>query len=202
MLAACGNKGGTTTTNDGADSLGVDTTRLSAAAVAPAEKAFDIHDYLEMMEAMACPRFMRDTADVKFMQYALIDIDGDGQHEVMVNDDNQKYVAVFAIVGDSIEMLADADVCCDLEFYKGAVGFSGYYTPGRSAAGASIVKNSRCAEDYYMETKFDIFNDEMELEYESYYVNNEPSDEESCNKFQERLGETVTVEPEWQTINR
>ena len=167
----------------------------------PTAKPFDIHVYLAQMEADACPRFLRDTTDVKFVDYALVDIDGDGQQEVWVRDTVQQYQVVYAIVGDSIAMLADADVCCELQFYDGAVGFNGYYTPGRGVAGATIVRDSRPAENYFQEVCIDIFND-METLDESYYINDEPSDEESCRQFCDKLGDQISIEPEWRPIGR
>lgn len=171
---------------------------ISCMTVQAQTSDFDFGKYHKAMLEEAYPRFAKSTEPVRFKDYALIDVDGDGKLEVWVRgDDGQDYQGVFAIVGDSVQLLADADVCSELEFYKGAVGYKGYYSPGRVCEGASVVRNSRRAEWYWKEVYFNIFSDEQETESEDYCINDKDATEEDCEKFKEKLGDKITLEPVW-----
>ena len=162
---------------------------------------FDFSRYHQKMLESANVRFAKSAEDIKFKEFALIDIDGDGQREVWVRgDEGQDYQGVFSLHGDTVEVLAEADVRSELKFYKGAVGYDGYYGDGRVMRGASMLKNSRCVHDYSEETKFNIFSDEQEMLLESYWVDNKVATAEQCERFREQLGEEVELDPVWHAI--
>ena len=121
--------------------------------------AFDIYKYKDYILSDAYPRYAKSADPVRIVEYALIDIDDDGQDELWVRgDDGQDYQGVFAIVGDSAVLLADADVRSDIVLYKNAVGYRGYYGDGRVCNGASVLKNSRRVAYYWEEYKFNSFS--------------------------------------------
>jgi len=162
---------------------------------------FDFNKYKDAMLANACPRFAKSDADVRFVEYALLDIDEDGQPEVWVRgDEGQDYQGVFAIDGDTIVLLADADVCSELHFCKNTVGFHCYISPGRVYEGYSVLKNSRIVSSCNKEMEFNIFSDNQETTYESYVVNDKEVDEDGYNAFVNSLGDEYKPQPVWITI--
>ncbi|MBO4810737.1 MAG: hypothetical protein J5552_04145 [Prevotella sp.] len=157
-------------------------------------EAFDFERYHEAMLEQAFPRYAKSAEDVRFVEYALIDIDGDGRPEVWVRgDEGQDYQGVFAIAGDSAILLADADVRSEIMLYKNAVGYDGYYGDGKVMSGATVVKNSRPAESYYEDYQFNIFSEEQETLDETYYLNGKLSTAEECKAFREQLGDTIAA---------
>lgn len=150
---------------------------------------FDITKYLEQMKENEELRFAFGAYELK--EYALTDLDGDGKNELCVRDSAVNYEAYYAILGDSVELIAYADGGTDLEFYKSAVGYSAYYSPGRSVQGARMLKNSVPTDYYISEEEFNIFSDEQEVTRESYYMNGEFVEKEDIEKFVEQLGEPV-----------
>ncbi|MBR3454335.1 MAG: hypothetical protein IKH26_03320 [Bacteroidaceae bacterium] len=160
---------------------------------------FDISKYLEQMEDNPELRFGIGEYQVK--EYALADIDGDNKNEVWVRDTTFHYEAIYVVDGDSVHLVAYADGCTELTFYKNAVAYNAYYTPGRSCQGAQMLKDSKLTEYYFSEVQWNIFSEEQEVTDEMYYINNKSATSEECEKFVEKLGEPVE-EPElkWQPI--
>lgn len=180
------------------------TLTLSAFAQNPvkgSDNGFDFDKYKDTMQEFAIPRFAKSEAPVVFVEYALVDIDGDGLPEVWVRgDEGQDWQGVFSVEGDSVVLLADADVTSEISFYKNAVGYSGYISPGRVDEGFSVIKNSRIVASCEKHMEFNIFSDEHEVYYEDYTVNNKDVDEETYNDFVIGLGEKIKIEPLWHRI--
>lgn len=160
---------------------------------------FDMSKFPEGTFNGAYPRYPLSSDPVEFIAYTYIDVDGDGKPELWLRDENQRYNAVYAIVGDSLELLADADARSDMEFYKGAVGYSGYYGSGKYCEGATVVRNSRPA-DYYMEEVIFSMEDNETILDEIYYLNDKESTSDECDKFRESLGEKIERHPVWHPI--
>jgi len=164
------------------------------------DKSFDFNKYKESIDREAfylC--FWDDT--LKYEDYALIDIDEDGKPELWVrSEEEQSWQGVFAINGDSVVFLAYADRCCDLVFYKNAVGYSSYVSPGNVDVGCCVLKDSRIVASAFKHVEFNTFSDEMEIEDESYIVNDEDTEKESFDRFVQQLGETIVIEPVWHKI--
>ena len=176
---------------------------LAAVLSAMAQDAgtgFNFEKYQAAMQEWALPRFMKSADSVRFMDYALIDIDNDGKPEVWVrSDEGQDWQGVFALEGDSVMLLADADVTSELSFYTNAVGFSGYISPGLIDEGFSVLKDSHIIASCNKHLEIDIFSD-METLYEEYIVNGESTDEDGYNAFVQKLGDAITVTPVWHKI--
>lgn len=165
------------------------------------EQSFDFSKYEEAMLRDAYPRYSKSAEDVRFKDYAFVDIDGDGLPEVWVRgDEGQDFQAVYSISGDSVCMLASADTRSEIIFYKGAVGYDGYYGDGRVCRGGTIVRNSAPAESYEMEYVFNIFSDEQEMLRETYFLNNKMTTAEACETFASQLGDSVSVSPVWHSV--
>lgn len=161
-------------------------------------QSFDIHKYLEQMMEMPTDRF--NIGDVELKEFALIDIDGDGINEIWVRGD-LNYQALYTVEGDKVNKIAYADGSTDLTFYKKAVGYSAYYSPGRSMNGAQMLKNSRLADSFDSEIVFDNSSDDEEVISEEYWFNGEKSTEKAFNKFLKKLGKPVaTPQPVWHSI--
>lgn len=177
---------------------------ISAAAQNPVNEdneIFDFDKYKDAMYEMATPRFAKSEEPVRFIEYALIDIDSDGISEVWVRgDEGQDWQGVFSVIGDSVVLLADADVTSEIKFYKNAVGYSGYISPGVVDMGVSVLKGSRIVSSAYMHYEFNIFSDEQEMYDEDYIVNDKYTDKESFDEYERSLGETITIEPVWQSV--
>ena len=160
---------------------------------------FDMSKYHSDMFKGAYPRYSISSDPVEFIAYTYIDVDGDGKPELWLRDENQNYSAVYALVGDSLELLADADARSEIEFYKGAVGYSGYYSSGRYCEGATIVRNSRPAEYYWEDITFSMEDNETILE-ESCYLNGKEATPDECDTFSATLGEKIERHPIWHPI--
>ena len=167
------------------------------------KKSFDFNKYRDviMNEYAFPPRFAKSADDVVLKDYALVDIDGDGKPELWVRgDEGQDWQGVFSLDGDSLTLLADADVCSEIKVYKNAVGYHSYISPGQVDEAYSVLKNSRIISSAEMNMKFNIFSDDQEVEYEGYSINDKEVDEDTYNDFVLKLGDTVEVTPEWIAI--
>ena len=214
MIAACSSKtenkavtfDDETTTESAVDTEDEATGGDEATAAAPDDDAaaadFDYARYHKAILEQARLRFIRGEDPIRLVEYALVDIDGDGKPEIWVRgDEGQCYEGVFAIVGnDSVELLADDDWYSELEFYKGAVGYSGYYGTGTLLEGYSTVKDSRRKYSIWKEVHFDIFTEEHEVEGEQYRYNDEDITEEEYDALVEKLGERVAPDTTWVKI--
>ena len=195
-LAACNQQKGTNTT---------DAATSDSLAQAEAENTvfdnFDIMKYKDKIEDQAFYRFAKSTEDVRLVDYTLIDIDGDGQPELWVRgDDGQDYQGVFAIQDDSLIALAEADACSQLEFYKNAVGFTSYISPGRVDEGYSVLKDSHIIQSCEKHVELDIFTNDLDVIDEYYTVNDHETDEDGYNQFVTQLGDTIPMSPVWHQI--
>jgi len=160
---------------------------------------FDIGKYVEQMEDN--PELRYGIGEYQLKEYALADIDGDNKNEVWVRDTTMNYEAIYAVEGDSVQLIAYADGATELTFYKNAVAYNAYYSPGRSCQGAQMLKDSKLTEYYFSEVHWNIFSEEQEVTDEMYDINGKSATSEECEKFVEKLGEPVG-EPElkWQPI--
>ena len=176
-------------------------TPLSMAA--QEKKSFDFNKYREviMNEYAFPPRFAKSADDVVLKDYALVDIDGDGKPELWVRgDESQDWQGVFSLDGDSLTLLADADVCSEIKVYKNAVGYHSYISPGQVDEAYSVLKNSRIISSAEMNMKFNIFSDDQEVEYEGYSINDKEVDEDTYREFVLKLGDVIEVKTEWIAI--
>ena len=165
------------------------------------EKRFDINKYKDAILEYAIPRFAKSAEDTVLKDYALVDIDGDGKSELWVRgDESQDWQGVFSLDGDSLTLLADADVCSDIKVYKNAVGYHSYISPGQVDEAFSVLKDSRIASSAEMHMEFDIFSDDQEVKYEDYSIDDKEVDEDTYNAFVVQLGDAVEVKPEWIAI--
>lgn len=165
------------------------------------KKSFDINQYKDAILEFAIPRFAKSAEDVRLKDYALVDIDGDKNPELWVRgDEGQDWQGVFSLDGDSLTLLADADVCSEIKVYKNAVGYQSYISPGRVDEAFSVLKKSRIISSAEMHMEFNIFSDDQEVKYEDYLINDKPVNEDTYNEFVLKLGDTVEVKPEWKTI--
>ena len=201
---ACGNKGSQASVD--ADSTQVATDTLGTAGV-PQDSvtmaAFDINKYVDEMVDKAMVWYSKGADDVRLIAYALVDVDGDGHPEVWVKgDEGQDYQGVYSIVNDTVTLLASSDVRSELEFYKGAVGFSGYYGDGLSRKGFTFVKNSREGDSYFHENKFDNSSEEQEDLYDEFMKNGDDCSEEEWARAEQLLGDTISLSPVWHPIER
>ncbi len=172
---------------------------LALGCQAQEKKNFDINKYKDViLKEYAYPRYAKSADDTVLKDYAFIDIDGDGKSELWVRgDESQDWQGVFSLDGDSLTLLADADVCSEIKVYKNAVGYHSYISPGQVDEAYSVLKDSRIVSSAEMNMKFDIFSDEQEVEYEGYAVNGKEVDEDTYNEFVQKLGDIVEVTPEW-----
>ncbi len=200
-LVGCGQKTGNTTPSADKNQEVKDDVEMEADDIAETsdDEEFDISKYVEEMQDN--PEIRMPVGDIVLTEYALVDIDGDGKNEVWVRGENN-YEALYTLEKDGLGLIAYADGATDLTFYKNAVAYSAYYTPGHSYSGAQIIKNSRLAEYYAEQVDFDAYSDEQEVTDENYIMNGEVSTADACEAFQKKLGEPVDApEPMWQPIN-
>ncbi len=182
--------------------LGITMTCCGQNAAQSDSGAFDITKYLNQIKENDELRYVFTSDELAPKEYALVDIDGDGKSELMVRDTEIHYQAVYTIEGDSLWMLAYADGCTDLEFYKNGVGYQAYYSPGRAYDGIGTLQNSRHGDRYMHEVKFDIAGDQDEVEYETFFINSEMVTAEDIEAFKKKMGEPVEAPAaEWLPID-
>ena len=129
----------------------------------------------------------------------MIDIDGDDHPEVWVRgDEGQYYQGVYSVVNDSVTLLASSDVRSELIFYKGAVGFGGYYGDGLSRKGFTTLRNSRPVDWYFNEDKYSAETEETI--YSNMTKNGEDISEAEWEKAEQLLGDPISVTPAWRPI--
>jgi len=160
---------------------------------------FNFGHYHKAMLEQATVRYPDDTCAIRFKEYCLIDIDGDGKAEVWVRgDDCHEYQGVFALGGDSVALLAESDSYSELLFHKGAVSFDGFYGEGRSIRGASKIKRSCRVTTYYEEIKVNAFAENEVVEYEKYVIDGRKATALECLRFRQSLGDSIhIIHPIW-----
>ena len=169
-------------------------------AQAQEDKSFDFNKYRESIDRNVYYHCIWDDS-LNYVDYALIDLDADGKPELWVRtDEEQSWQGMYAICGDSVEFLAYADRCCDMVFFKNAVGYQSYVSPGHAEQGYCMLKDSRVVASAFMQMDFNIFSDEMEIESEYYIVNDKYTEKENFERFVEQLGGTIDIEPVWHKI--
>ena len=160
---------------------------------------FDISKYIEKLQEN--PGLRISMGDPVPTEYALIDLDGDGKNELWVRGENN-YEALYTFENNGLELIAYADGATDLTFYKNAVAYSAYYSPGHYYSGAQIIKNSRLAEYYDEQVDFDMYSDgQQEVTSEIYTMNGADATDEECEAFRQQLGEPIDApQAEWHSI--
>ena len=169
-------------------------------AWAQEDNPFDFDKYRASIDQEAYYQCVWDDA-LNYVDYALIDIDEDGKSELWVrSEEEQSWQGVFAIDGDSVVFLAYADRCCSIVFFKNAVGYRSYVSPGRAEERYCVLNDSRIVASAFKSQEFDIFSEDMETEYKSFMVNDEDAEEADFDRFVQQLGEPVEMEPVWHKI--
>lgn len=199
MLMACGNKGNSQkaeVVDETEETEALDSSQPEEAEAEVVDKPFDFSIYEKTFLENAEELYYVDDEPIRFIDYAFIDIDGDGKMEVWVRS-GQGYEGVYAIDGDNAEQLSRADNCSVLVFYKGAVGYNGDYGTGVSREGYSVVKNSRLADSFTMEHQFNVYSDEHETLEENYTHNSESITGEEFQQLKNQLGETIEPKVTW-----
>ncbi len=139
-LVSCGQKSNTTYKADlEQDGEELDEMEDNDVAETGDDEEFDINKYIEEMQDN--PEIRIPMVDIVLTEYALVDIDGDGKNEVWVRGENN-YEALYTLENDGLGLIAYADGATDLTFYKNAVGYSAYYTPGHSYSGRRLSKTA------------------------------------------------------------
>lgn len=175
---------------------------FAIAMMAATSADFDFSRYHKAMLEKARVRYPQDTCEIRFKEYCLIDIDGDGRAEIWVRgDDCHEYQGVFALGGDSVAVLAESDSYSELSFHKGAVSFDGFYGEGRTISGASKIRRSCRVSTYYEEVKVNAFGEDEEVEYENYVIDGRKATALECLRFRESLGDTIRIiHPIWFSV--
>jgi len=169
-------------------------------ARAQEDNSFDFDKYRASIDKEAFYQCLWDDA-LNYVDYALIDIDEDGKPELWVrSDEEQSWQGVFAIEGDSVVFLAYADRCCSIVFFKNAVGYNSYVSPGRAEEGYCVLNESCIVASAFKYKEFDIFSEDMATEYESFMLNDEDAEEADFDRFVQELGEPIEIEPVWHEI--
>lgn len=165
-------------------------------------EAFDITKFLDQIKDNPELRYGLSSEELSPKEYALVDIDGDGQNELMVRDTLIHYQAIYTIEGDSLWMLAYKDGCTDLEFYKNGVGYQAYYSPGHAYDGVGMLQNSRHGDWYVHQVDFDISSEDSVVEGDMFLINGEMVSAEDIEAFKKKLGEPVEAPvAEWLPID-
>ncbi len=83
--------------------------------------------------------------DIEFMEYALIDVDHDGQSELWLRNGEANYEAIFSLADDNPHILIDANERMPFSFFPSAIQASGGCGTGCNMATIAVLKNSRLA---------------------------------------------------------
>ncbi len=161
------------------------------------KQEFDINRYIDQMNAFAAPLYAASSDPILFTEYALIDIDRDGQPEVWVRSKEQYYDAVFSISDGKVNLLADADGRTDLVFFLHGVGSQGSCGTGCAMSSYSLINKSRQTATLLSMVQYNMDGD---IEESRYYIGDNECSEEAIFKEMDKLGKEITVNPKWKKI--
>ena len=152
--------------------------------------SFDISKYAESM-----------TSDMIY-EYALIDIDLDGKPEIWVRNSEGYYDAVYAIAGNKVDLLAEADGRTAIVFFENGVGSQGSCGTGCAQNNFCILRESRVVHrvswiDVY---SFDANGDFSSAE-SNYNKDDKECTEEEALELSNQLGETYGINPTWHPVD-
>jgi hypothetical protein len=153
-------------------------------------QSFDISKYLESM-----------TNDMIY-EYALIDIDLDGNPELWVRNEEGYYDAVYSIADKKADLLAEADGRTALVFYENGVGSQGSCGTGCAQNNFCILKNSRAIHHV---SWVDVYSFDSNGDFASSESNYNKDDKECTEKealeLSEQLGESYSINPTWHSVD-
>lgn len=129
-----------------------------------------------------------------FTQYAMTDIDNDGNPELILQSDNEEFRAVYAIAL-TIDLLAGENGMRFLSFYKNAVGHTGS-CGALCMSGVYVILNESSQKTYLMAVSE---WDEQEEDYveSSYTLNGKEISRKEGIKLEKSLGEPYEPNLKW-----
>lgn len=152
---------------------------------------------LESMEALY--NEVADSGlDHPFTQYDLLDIDEDGEPELILSDDQEENQGVFSIVQGKTTLLAASDFKRHLMFFKGVVGDAGSCGTGCYYSKYSVLQNSSLLSTLAEMKLFNMETEEMDSEFE---LDENPITEEEGLQKLESFGEPVEPVFDWRPLN-
>lgn len=132
-----------------------------------------------------------------FSKYALVDVDGDGEPELIVSTDNEENQAVFSIVEGEIRLIAGTDFKRQLIFYDGVVGDAGGCGTGCYYTHYTKLKNSVPEYELHNLQSYNFETDDLEDEYSK---DEELLTEEEGDALLESFGEPIEPNIEWRPL--
>lgn len=133
----------------------------------------------------------------EFSKYALLDIDEDGEPELILSTENEEYQAVLSIVEAEVKLIAGADFKRHLIFYKGVVGDAGGCGTGCFYSHYTKLKNS--APEFEL-GDMGLYNFETDEVDDEFNLNGEELTYDEGQAIFESFGEPYDPEFEWHPI--
>ena len=135
----------------------------------------------------------------EFSKYALMDIDGDGEPELIVSSDNEENQAVYSIVEGEIKLIAGTDFKRHLIFYNGVVGDAGGCGTGCFYSHYTKLKNS--APEFELEN-MQLYNFEIDDLEDQYSKGGELLTIDEGQEIFDSFGEPFEPEIQWLPIKQ
>lgn len=163
---------------------------------APSQRVTTLEE-LESMEALY-NEMMDSGLDHPFAQYDLLDIDEDGEPELILSDDKEENQCVFSIVQGKTTLLAASDYKRHLMFFKGVVGDAGGCGTGCYYSRYSVLQNSALLSTLAEMKLFNMETEEMDSEFE---LDENPITVDEGNAKLQSFGEPVEPVFDWRPLN-
>ena len=164
--------------------------------MAPFNPSTQMEDIADVMDEFDRNYMTYEMGEIS--KYALIDIDEDGEPEMILSTDDEEYQMVLSIVEGKATMIAGKDFKRHLIFYKGVIGDAGGCGTGCFYAHYTKLKDSASEFTLGIMQSYNFETDDMDYEY---YKGEELLTEEEGQAILDSFGE-VLEDPvlEWRPL--
>ena len=154
-------------------------------------------DNMDELEALFTKEY-EGMGSLPFTQYALLDIDDDGEPELWLSDDEEEDQAIYSIVEDKATLLAAGNYKHTLAFFKGVVSDGGGCGTGCYYSRYSIVEESQLKSTLVVLRSYNYETDDMDFSFD---LDGEPISEDQGNEILESFEDGEEFTPDWRPFN-
>ncbi len=162
-----------------------------------ADKQFDITKIYDELISLAEPLFA-GLDPISFSEYALIDVDRDGQAELWLRNGELGISIICSLAGNDPHILVDSDGRTGFSFFDGAIQASGGCGTGCSMLAVVMLKNSRL--DYTL-NNMEQYDMEGNLSENGWEKDGKEIPTEEGEKLYKALGSAIDLYVNWHGIS-
>ena len=161
------------------------------------DKQFSIAKIYDDIVSMAEPLFT-GYDPIEFHEYALIDVDHDGQAELWLRNNEARYSIIVSLADNDPHILIDANERSGISFFPGAIQSSGGCGTGCNMAEITVLKGSKLA---YRLNNMEQYDLEGELSENGWEKDGKEIPSEEGEKLYKSLGKPVELYTNWHGIS-